>query len=876
MKKLFLLTAAFLLSMASFAQSGTCGPNLTWDFNSGTGTLTISGTGEMDNYSYSATDVSPWYDLRSLVTTLVMDNRLTSIGSYAFQGCSKLTSVTIPDNITSIGEGAFYECTGLAGIVIPSGVTSISNNAFMFCSKLASVTMLGSVTSIGISAFQGCSNLPFVTMPESVTNIGFSAFRSCSKLTSINIPSGVTNIGSNAFTGCTSLISVTIPVNAEIGQWAFQNCIGLTSITIPLGVTKIGAYVFEGCSDLTSVDIPISVTSIGGAAFSGCTKLISITIPGSVTEIGANAFYDTAWFNGQPNGCVYINNILYQYKGIMPVNTSITILNGTVGIAQSAFHNYTNLIAVSIPGSVKSIGLSAFGYCSNLTSVIIPDGVTSIGSQAFNNCSKLSSVTIPASVISVGGSAFNNTPWYNNLPAGVVYIGKVLYAYKGTMPANTIITVTDGTVSINASAFSNCTGLISVNIPASVTNIGNSAFSNCTDLTSINISEGVTSIGSSAFFNCSSLSSITIPASVTEIGGVAFRGCSNLNSITNLNPVPQKIVADVFYGLTLSNISLYVPLASVAAYKASDVWKGFNIEGIVIRGCTDCYAENYNPEATENDGSCTYRKIGDEPVDGCMDTASLNYNPLATVEEDAICIYETEEGQSVYGCNDPQALNYNPQATAYEAGHKDCQCVYANEANTFFADNDEEEIVDTISTRAEEENTCQLDQNSPIVSATLEIKDITAVGEEFVVTAEWTITQANGNVANYTSSYLVVESGNTLFYLSIICGNNIQQQSNKASFAPAKGNLTGFTVSAITNVSLVSTGINEVAKKHVPIFPNPISDIVNIGENAEIKIYSPQGKLLLETFGAQIDFSSYPQGVYLLQLNGKMLKAIKK
>ena len=217
---------------------------------------------------------------------------LTSIGDYAFEGCSGLTSITIPNSVTSIGYQAFYGCSGLTSVTIGNSVTSIGWCAFSGCSGLTSVTIPNSVTSIGNYAFDGCSGLTSVTIGNSVTSIGYQAFCGCSGLTSVTIPNSVTSIENGAFESCSGLTSITIPNSVtSIENYAFRNCSGLTSITIPNSVTSIGWCAFSGCSGLTSVTIPNSVTSIGERAFDGCSGLTSVIIPNSVTTIGRYAFY---------------------------------------------------------------------------------------------------------------------------------------------------------------------------------------------------------------------------------------------------------------------------------------------------------------------------------------------------------------------------------------------------------------------------------------------------------------------------------------------------------------------------------------------------------------------------------------------------------
>ena len=186
-----------------------------------------------------------------LITDLVIPNSVTSIGAYAFCGCSGLTSVTIPNSVTSIGNSAFSHCSGLTSVTIPNSVTSIGADAFSWCSGLTSVTIPNSVTSIGVGTFRYCSGLTSVTIPNSVTSIGKLAFGGCSGLTSVTIPNSVTSIGNGAFQSCTELTSVTIPNSVtSIDQFAFAYCSGLTKITIPKSVKTIGYKAFECNNEL--------------------------------------------------------------------------------------------------------------------------------------------------------------------------------------------------------------------------------------------------------------------------------------------------------------------------------------------------------------------------------------------------------------------------------------------------------------------------------------------------------------------------------------------------------------------------------------------------------------------------------------------------
>ena len=323
--------------------SGTCGDDLTWVLTQD-GTLTISGTGEMAYYYGS--DTAPWYKNQENIVNVVVTSGVTSIGNYAFWGCSSLTSVRIPESVTSIGWGAFQGCSSLTGITLPAGVTSIEDCVFSGCSSLSSITIPDGVTRIGDWAFQGCSGLTSITIPDGVTSIGNGAFWGCSNLTSVRIPESVTSIGWDAFSGCSSLSSITLPAGVtSIGEDAFYGCSGLSSIMIPEGVTKIGYAAFQGCSSLTSITIPKGVTSIEDSAFYGCSSLTSITIPAGVTSIGEGVFY----------GC-------------------------------------SSLTSITIPESVTSIGECAFYCCRSLTSATIPVSVTRIDEGAFYCCIELKDI----------------------------------------------------------------------------------------------------------------------------------------------------------------------------------------------------------------------------------------------------------------------------------------------------------------------------------------------------------------------------------------------------------------------------------------------------------------------------------------------------
>ncbi|MCM1264527.1 MAG: leucine-rich repeat domain-containing protein [Butyrivibrio sp.] len=192
-------------------QSGNLGKNLTWTLSED-GTLTISGTGDMDDYDGVSGQLPPWHGVglidADLIKKVIIEEGVTSIGNEAFQNCTKLGSVDIPASVTSIGQYAFFHCGDLASINIPASVTSIGQYAFFRCGDLASINIPEGVTSIEEGAFTYCSNLANINIPEGVTSIGQFAFEYCSNLASITIPTSVTSIKAGAFDNCDKLTNV--------------------------------------------------------------------------------------------------------------------------------------------------------------------------------------------------------------------------------------------------------------------------------------------------------------------------------------------------------------------------------------------------------------------------------------------------------------------------------------------------------------------------------------------------------------------------------------------------------------------------------------------------------------------------------------------
>ena len=346
-------------------------------------------------------DIAAWCDI-SFEYNFYQNDTSSNPLSYAHHLYSdedtEITELVIPESVTSIGNYAFYGCSGLTAITIPASVESIGNDAFYGCSGLTAITIPESVTRIGSCAFENCSGLTFVTIHGNSLSIENSAFFNCSALYSVTIYKGVTSIGGSAFSGCVGLMYVTIPEGVEsIGSKAFYNCNRLTSIEIPEGVVSVGDQAFYNCSRMSSVTIPASLTGIGSGAFGGCYGLQKVVIKDIAAWCGIS-------FNTNTSNPLYYAGHLYSDE-----NTEITDLiipEGVSSIGNYAFEYCSSLTSVTLPEGVSSIGNYAFCDCSSLTSVTLPEGITSIGNNAFYYCNSLTSVTIPKSVTNIGNGAF--------------------------------------------------------------------------------------------------------------------------------------------------------------------------------------------------------------------------------------------------------------------------------------------------------------------------------------------------------------------------------------------------------------------------------------------------------------------------------------
>ena len=493
MKKVLVLLALLaavcgLLTFSAAAESavvesGACGKNLTWTLDAA-GTLTVSGTGAMEDYLSA-----PWSKSCDSIKTVVIESGVTTIGDCAFSGCTSLTGITIPESVTAIGDSAFWRCDSLTGITIPESVTAIGNYAFQSCSSLSSINIPESVTTIGNYAFYSCSSLSSITLPESVTAIGSNAFSGCrslkdvsitdldawrridfgngsatpmwytpniwldgQRIVSVAVPEGVTEVKAYTFYGFKDLIQVTLPEGVTtIGGSAFSYCSSLTSITIPEGVTTIGEGAFSGCRSLTSINIPESVTSIGNSAFQFCGSLTSITIPEGVTAIDINAFFLCSSLKD-----VYITDLAAW--------CSIAFGNEEANPLYQAENLYLNgelVETLEIPEGVTMIRQGLFRNAACIRRVALPKGLKGVLANAFYGCKKIQEVFYDGSEaewnalpIAAGNDPLKNATIYFNSTIDDYYCRITVVASEGGRVAVSANTAKAGdTVTVTATPY---------------------------------------------------------------------------------------------------------------------------------------------------------------------------------------------------------------------------------------------------------------------------------------------------------------------------------------------------------------------------------------------------------------------------------------
>ena len=459
------------------------------------------------------------------------------IGENMFINCT-LSSIVMPDNTTVIGSGAFHGCTSLLSAPIPENVTNIKSSAFEGCSQLESVVFPQNITELGSLSFKGCKALKTFAFPK-VTSLADEILSGCDALVSVTIPETVAAVGSFVFAGCIKLaeIHVATSLPPDIGwSWQpFQNVDKNTcKLFIPAG--SLGSYnsakewgdftnKIEEAGEVEPKIVEVAEAGTLSTFISVDEKNVikDLTVIGNLNGTDIRFIREMAGRTYDDKECAGSLEILdLSQANIVEGGEPYFYMYSDFYAQNDEFSTYffkgCKLKTIVFPLSLKVVGNAAFSECYNLSGkIIIPEGVTTVGVSSFE-ATAIESVELPSS----------------------------------------LITVTDGAMAIDA--------------------IGTYAFENCRSLREINIPESVTTIQTSVFSGCTSLTTITLPKGVTWVRGSAFQDCIGLKEIRVHASVPPKADYQAFYRVDTETCKLMVPEGTRDAYKEADEWKGFDIQ----------------------------------------------------------------------------------------------------------------------------------------------------------------------------------------------------------------------------------------------------------------------------------------------------------
>ena len=414
----------------------------TFDFDSSTKTLTISGNGPMPDYE--SQEDQPWRQYASEIECVIIGDGVTHIGGSSFATLTNLSELHIGDRVKSIGYEAFKDCESLTEVELPDGITELKVGVFSDCYALKSIHLPEGLQKIPDYAFYNCQSLESISIPSTVTIISYCAFWNCKSIDTIILPASVKLISDLAFSDCSYLSQVVSLGDGSciIRSGSFSKISPSCTLTIPFGTTD--AYISNGWTEDVFAggitELPPTSGDIGECSWSYDVVNQLLTISGSGSTGDFEFSFDVPW--------------TFLASGI----ESVIVEPGVTEIGNYVLSSLSNLKHVSLPEGLTRIGEHSFDYDSSLEELYIPSTVTEIGAGAFYYCSKLGILVLPP-----------------------------------------------GITKIEPETFSYCYNLSEVSIPYGITEIGESAFLFCENLGVVSIPNSVTSIGSNAFSNCSSL-----------------------------------------------------------------------------------------------------------------------------------------------------------------------------------------------------------------------------------------------------------------------------------------------------------------------------------------------------------------------------------
>jgi len=595
MRDLMPLLAEIDLSGASIvAYTGTEGPAGTWN-------------------SYYSANIVPQnaffngnnYISKTSLSSFVFPSSATSIDWDAFHGCTGLTSISFPSTMTRIQSQAFSSCTGLTSISIPSSVTSILSYAFSNCpamftvdaanpsyssldgvlfdkyktiliqcpsSKTGAYTIPSTVTSIFDESFRRCSGLTSVTIPNSVTTIGWGAFIQNYGLASVTIPMSVTSIGSAAFHNCTNLSSITVsnlvPIDLSSSTDVFYGVDkNACTLHVPFGTASLYAAANQW-KDFIHIVAPVNgfaldknTARIGSA--SGSTATAAVTANVSWSASSAQSWLTVTPTSGRSNASLTFTaaaNTLVESRSAVVTISSTGLAAQTIMVTQDGANAIKTIAAGGLATSLTASELATITQLTLIGTIDARDFKTMRDLMLMLSAIDLSGATVVSYTGTEGTVSSNRTYPANELPT---------YAFCTTNYSGkaglTSIVFPSSLISFGDNALAYCSGLTSVNIPASVTNIKYAVFSNCTGLGLVTFAPGsqLASIGSSAFRFCSNLTSLIIPSSVTSLN-FAFVN-SKISVTVEASNASYSSLDGVLYDKD-KTILIYCPTTRIGAF----------------------------------------------------------------------------------------------------------------------------------------------------------------------------------------------------------------------------------------------------------------------------------------------------------------------
>lgn len=498
--------------------------------------------------------------------------RIVSGGSYSnrserdvisnsmFSGCSVLRYVALPRDLRLIGDYAFSGCYKLEEVRfdVRSNVREIGNNAFSNCYNLTRINLPEGLEVIGNRCFNNCNSLKRIALPSTLLEIGSEAFAEV-PLTDVRLPNYLTKLGHDVFKG-TKITTLLLPRDVKVDNDSFGKMPRLREFQVERGSryysTEDGVlYDATGAvlicypnSKSGSFSIPNDVTTLKSGAFAECVSLTGVTFPSSLLDIGAKAF----------DGCTSLGNV------IIPV--------GVTSLGEEAFSHCDKMTTATIDAQLTLLPARAFESCGSLQSVVLPDGLLTIGEKAFDGCKSLINVEWGSSLKTIMKEAFRKCGFVQlELPQGIYSIGE--NTFRDCKSLRSI--VLPGNLSVvEKELLRGCENLTQVSLPANAVTIGENAFRDCKSLPNIELPEGLSTINNNAFRG-TALSTIVLPSTIVSVGEKIVEKCK-MQSITCLAITPP-----VLKKISEKKTTLYVPEASIDAYKNVKPWKDFkNISGI--------------------------------------------------------------------------------------------------------------------------------------------------------------------------------------------------------------------------------------------------------------------------------------------------------